>query len=375
MNDARTTKCVVSDVMGAMESIAPAHLAAPGDHVGLQAGTPGQPVARVLVALEASVGVLARAARVKGTLVVTHHPRIYRPLGDLRLDRFGGAVAAAVLRHDIALFAAHTNLDVAPGGVNDNLAAIAGLRDATVLATIHRLSFSKLTVFVPVADWEKVAAAVCAAGAGRLGKYRDCVYRVLGKGRFRPGVGARPHLGRVGRLTEVEECRLEALVAPGVRKAVEKALLATHPYEEPAYDFAPCERAEDFGFGRVGRLSRPTTLGAYAKRMKRALASPGVLCAGVPAWPVARVAVWSGAGVDVGAVLRSGVDAIVCGELDHHSAEALCQARVGAIVVGHGPSEEHVIAPLAKRLAAALPGVPIVPVVGGDAAAHYFRGV
>ena len=369
------TKCAVRDVARAMESIAPRHLAAPGDRIGLQAGTPGRRVANVLVALEASPAVLAQAAKLAHPLVVTHHPRIYRPLDDLCADSFAGNLAATVLRHEIALFAAHTNLDIAPGGVNDNLARLAGLRATTVLLPVHRLPVTKLTVFVPAADWEKVAAAVCAAGAGRLGKYTDCLYRVNGHGRFRPGPGAHPHLGALGRLTEVEECRLEAVVAPDCRAAVETALRAAHPYEEPAYDFTRIDRVETFGFGRVGELSRPTSLGAYARRMKKVLRSRGTLCAGEEDWRISRVAVWSGAGVNVDAVLQSGAEALVCGELDHHSAEKLYAARVGVIAVGHGPSEDHIVAPLAARLEAALPGVNILPVAGGAAAAHYFHSV
>lgn len=373
MKNAKRYTVLVKDVMRAMEDIAPARLAVPHDPVGLQSGAPGRSVARLLLALEATPEVLASARA--GTMVITHHPRFYRGLPDIRDDRFLGALAGAALKKGVSLFAAHTNLDIAPDGVNDRLAALCGLRADGALAvmeTVHRLPYYKLTVFVPVTHWEETARAVCAAGAGQVGDYSDCLYRVAGTGSFRPGARARPFIGVRGKTAEVAEYRLEALVPPRCRAAVEKALLTAHPYEEPAYDFIPLERTENLGLGRVGSLTRPLTLGAYARKVKKTLNSPGTLCSGDADWRVSRVAVWSGAGLDLATALRARADAVVCGELDHHSAEVLYHNRVGVIAVGHGASERHIVPVLASKLKAEFPELEISAV---PADAHYFRNV
>ncbi|CRK22997.1 hypothetical protein BN1723_012855 [Verticillium longisporum] len=110
---------------------------------------------------------------------------------------------------------------------------------ATVLSTSTAARF-KLIFFVPPFALEKCKAAVFAAGAGRYpgpGNYTECCWTTMGTGQFRPGDSARPHIGAVGQLEEVEEVRVETLCNGDstVKKAVD-ALKVAHPYEEPAYE-------------------------------------------------------------------------------------------------------------------------------------------
>jgi len=99
----------------------------------------------------------------------------------------------------------------------------------------------KLVVFVPVSHLEKVRKAVCGVGAGKLGHYDNCTFISYGIGTFRPLVGAKPHIGKVGKLARVKEARLETLVLAKDLPSVLKALKQTHPYEEIAYDVIPLE--------------------------------------------------------------------------------------------------------------------------------------
>jgi hypothetical protein len=100
-----------------------------------------------------------------------------------------------------------------------------------------RTSLFKLVVFIPRSHLEKVRKAVCAAGAGRIGKkYDNCTFYTLGTGTFRPLKGAKPHIGKLGRTEKVPETRLETIVAQKDIKKVVTAMKKAHPYEEPAYD-------------------------------------------------------------------------------------------------------------------------------------------
>ncbi len=92
-----------------------------------------------------------------------------------------------------------------------------------------------LVTYVPCGHTESVLAALFAAGAGAIGDYRDCAFVVTGRGRFRALDGADPAIGAVGEVTFVEEDRLEVVLARSDRAAVLAALLAAHPYEQPAY--------------------------------------------------------------------------------------------------------------------------------------------
>ncbi len=95
----------------------------------------------------------------------------------------------------------------------------------------------KLSFYVPADALDTVKAAVFAAGAGEHGHYQHCAWQTLGQGQFRPLPGANPSIGEVGKLTYLPEYKVEMLVSRDKAAAVEAALLATHPYEAPAYEF------------------------------------------------------------------------------------------------------------------------------------------
>jgi len=94
----------------------------------------------------------------------------------------------------------------------------------------------KLGFYVPESHLEAVKSAAFAAGAGRIGEYDSCCWQVLGQGQFRPLAGSQPYLGQRGKVETVAEYRVEMVCAAGLIRAVVAAMLAAHPYEEPAWD-------------------------------------------------------------------------------------------------------------------------------------------
>lgn len=94
----------------------------------------------------------------------------------------------------------------------------------------------KLCFYVPESHLEEVKQAVFAAGAGRIGDYDSCCWQVAGEGQFRPLEGSQPFLGEQGSVERVPEYRVEMVCDMEHIKAVAAALLAAHPYEEPAWD-------------------------------------------------------------------------------------------------------------------------------------------
>ena len=99
-----------------------------------------------------------------------------------------------------------------------------------------------LIVSVPTDHADAVRKALSEAGAGKLGNYDSCSFSSRGTGRFRPLEGAHPAIGSVGRLEEIEEERIEAMVdvsSEGALKSVIAAVRKAHPYEEPAIHVAP----------------------------------------------------------------------------------------------------------------------------------------
>ncbi|HEY5999185.1 MAG TPA: Nif3-like dinuclear metal center hexameric protein, partial [bacterium] len=226
----------VGDVARIIERAAPPALALPDDNPGLQLGSAAAAVRGVLVALDPTPRAVARTLAAKADLLVTHHPLFLEPLR--RVDTAGatGAAAAAALGAGIAVFSAHTNLDAAPGGLAIEAARRLALREVGFLHPVPGPALVKVVVFAPAAAAERVRAALAAAGAGSIGPYDSCAFAASGEGTFRPLAGARPAIGRVGRLERVAERRIEVIADEGLLPAVLAAARRAHPYEAPAID-------------------------------------------------------------------------------------------------------------------------------------------
>ncbi|HZG78455.1 MAG TPA: Nif3-like dinuclear metal center hexameric protein, partial [Paenibacillus sp.] len=165
-----------------MESWAPTSLAEEGDKVGLQIGSMQQKVQRVAVALDVTEAVVDEAIERDASLIIAHHPILFRPLTAIRTDRADGRLIAKLVKRDVAVYASHTNLDVAVGGVNDLLADALGLQATKPLKTSFAEPLYKLVTFVPSSHADAVREAVFAAGAGHIGRYSHCGFTVDGTG-------------------------------------------------------------------------------------------------------------------------------------------------------------------------------------------------
>ncbi len=341
-------------IMAAMERLAPHELAAGWDNVGLLVGSPEQEISSLLVALDVTPEVAARAAAAGVDMIVVHHPLIFKNLKAIRTDTPPGRTLATLLAAGIAAYAAHTNLDAADGGVNDILAARLGLTDLRPLAAEGRERLLKLAVFVPEGHVEAVRTAITAAGAGHIGNYSHCTFQTPGTGTFLPLAGTKPFTGKQGQLEYAAEYRLETIMPAGVAAAVVDAMLKAHPYEEVAYDIYTLNNpGRAFGLGRVGRLAAPESFPAFSDRVKTALGLTQVKVAGPTDRQVGTVAVCGGSGADLlAAATTAGADVLVTGDVKYH--EAMDAAAIGLTVVdaGHFATERPVLEAVAAHLAA-----------------------
>ena len=329
--------------------------AAAWDRVGLQVGDEAWPVGRVLVTLDVTRAVVDEAATVPSTLVLAHHPLLFAPLAALTPATPTGRVALAAATSRVAVLAAHTNLDVTRdgAGTSDPLARVLGLLDPRPLTTeLREASRLKLTTFVPPEAVDAVLDAVTAAGAGTIGEYERCSFRVAGTGTFRPRSTANPYSGRGVDLDAAEqEFRMEFETPRERTGAVVRALLAAHPYDEAAYDLYPLLEGADVGFGRIGRLPRTAPLGDVAETIRRGLPAPHLRYAGEPDRPVETVAVVGGAGEAlIGAALGEGADVLVTGDLKHHVALDALDRGLALIDAGHHATEVAAIPAWVERL-------------------------
>lgn len=315
----------LGDVVAALEAAYPPALAADWDAVGLVCGDPDELVGRVHIAVDPVVETVGEALSAGAGLLVTHHPLLLRGVHGVGADTPKGSLLHKLIRGGAGLFTAHTNADSAAPGVSDALADAIGVTVVGPLEPVAADPLDKIVAFVPVGPaLASVHEALSAAGAGEIGDYSHCSFASAGTGQFLPHDGANPTVGEVGRLERVAETRLEMVLPRGRRGAVVAALLASHPYEEPAYDVLElAELPSNRGLGRIGTLPEPEPLSAFADRVGAGLPGTawGVRAAGDPDRRVQRVAVCGGAGDSaLGAATAAGVDAYVTADLRHHPA-------------------------------------------------------
>lgn len=126
----------VGQIVKIMDQLAPPWLAEEWDNVGLQIGDPRLPVRRIWVALDPSPEVVKAACAKEVDLLITHHPLIFRPLKSIDFDTPGGSIIQMASQHQLAIFSAHTNLDIVRDGVNDVLANRLGLKHLGILQPV-----------------------------------------------------------------------------------------------------------------------------------------------------------------------------------------------------------------------------------------------
>jgi dinuclear metal center YbgI/SA1388 family protein len=285
-------------------------------------------------------------------LLLTHHPLIYRPIQDIRGDQAQGRILQALIQADMAHVACHTNLDLAPGGLNDFLAQLLELQGIQVIAEAQTDPWYKLATFVPLGYEDRLRQALFDDRVGVIGAYRHCSFACRGQGTYLPQEGAKPFRGEVASLSRAEEVRLE-MVVPGSRwrQAVGR-LKAAHPYEEVAYDLYPLHQSGfSLGFGRLGRWPQPVSFPDVVTRLKTLFRVDLIKVWGRPPAAVQQVAVIGGSGGDyLEAARRQGAQLLITGEVRHHQANLTQPDNFAAIEVGHFHSEVVFMPEWARQL-------------------------
>lgn len=349
-------------VLAVLESLAPRRLAAEWDNVGWLVVPHPWLCRRVLVTVDLTPSVLDEARRSQCNLVISYHPPIFRPIKRLKATRADAEdLAAEALVHNIAVYSPHTAWDAAQGGTNDTIAALCGARNLRPFNFATGLSAeSKIVVFVPPAQLDRVAEAMFAAGAGRIGQYTHCSFRIPGHGTFFGTESTNPRLGHRGRLERVDEIRLEAVAKNSDIPAVVSAIRDAHPYEEPAFDIYPLGAipSAKVGQGRMGTLQNRTNLRQLAAMLKRKTLAANIAIVGDPKRRIERVFICVGAAGSLPFEAEYPVcgpgDCVITGEIRHHDALRYLRCGASAIALGHWASERPGVAELARRLKAAL---------------------
>ena len=345
-----TLRMTVADIEEFFNDWAPRWTAWERDNVGLQVGDRSRRVKRILVALDVTPEIVGEAIAKKAELIVSHHPLLFRPPSSITSSDAVGRMVLAMTENKIALFSAHTNLDFAREGVSFSLARALGLEKIRFLVPLKD-SLVKIAVFVPEAHVESVSNAMATAGAGVIGNYSSCAFRVKGTGTFRGSEEAKPFAGKAQHLETVEEFRLEMIAPRAKSNEVIAAMKLLHPYEEVAYDIYTLENTNpNFGMGALGELRQPTALRPFLTRTKKALSAESVRFVGDVRHRVRKVAVVGGSGSDLlNEAVAAKADVFVTADVRYHTFHD-AKGRIALVDAGHWETEHPVLSTIESRL-------------------------
>jgi dinuclear metal center YbgI/SA1388 family protein len=334
------TMITIGEVIDHLEQHAPLSYQEEYDNSGLLTGNRDWPVKGILVSLDCTEEVIEEARNSNCNLVVSHHPIVFKGLKRLTGRNYVERTIIKAIKDDIAIYAIHTNLDNVRNGVNSKIAERIGLKDLTVLVPKQQV-LTKLTTFVPTENANAVAGALHAAGAGQIGDYKNCSFRVQGTGHFEPTGAAQPHIGAINKAEQVSETRIEVILPSHLQKKVVGALKASHPYEQVAfYLHTLVNEDQHVGSGLIGELAADEEPIAFLRRLKSSMSTQCVRHTALTRPRVKKVAVCGGSGrFLLEAAMSRNADVYVSSDFKYHEFFD-ADGRIIIADIGHYESEQ-----------------------------------
>ena len=329
----------IREIIEKIEAFAPLAYQESYDNTGLTVGDAEAEATGALLTLDVSMEALEEAIERKLSLIVSHHPLIFSGLKRLTGATETERIVMRALREGIALYAAHTNLDNAPGGVSFRMGEMLGLRQMRVMIPLAQ-GLVKIVVYTPSEHGERVREALISAGGGHIGNYSGCTFSTPGTGTFRPEAGSHPFIGSEGALSRVAEERIETVIPRHRVSRVLEAVRAVHPYEEMAYDLFPLEQPDPTaGTGVIGQLPEPEETMAFLSRVADTFGVKALRYSKPCRKQIGTVALCGGSGASFAKeAIRQGADIYLSGDFKYHDF-AGADNRIVLADIGHFESE------------------------------------
>lgn len=331
----------VKDFTQLLEDLAPLGSQEDYDNSGLIVGDPIMKVTGVLLSLDCTEDVVDEAIEIGANLIISHHPIIFRGLKKINGKNYVERTIIKAIKNDIAIYAAHTNLDNAKFGVNYEIAQRLGIQDPKILfPTLNTLK--KLVFFCPEKDSNKVTQAIFKAGGGTIGEYEDCSFETNGIGGFTPGERANPSAGSIGNAEKVNEKRIEILISIHKENSIVEAMKLVHPYEEAAYEIYPINNFnQDEGAGMIGELENAIPIKAFLTQLKKSFNCGGIRHTELIKKEIKTIAFCGGAGSFLlNEAINQKADIYITGDFKYHE---FFDAEDKIIIadIGHFESEQY----------------------------------
>ena len=330
----------LKDITNFLENLAPLSLQESYDNAGLITGDFNTEISNVLITLDVTEKVVEEAIQKKAELIVAHHPIIFSGLKKITGKNYVERTLIKAIKNDIAIYAAHTNLDSVDGGVNRKICDKLGLQNCKILQPAGE-QLKKLVTFIPTENSDQVREAVFNAGAGHIGNYDSCGFVSEGLGSFRGNENSNPFVGKKGEIHAEKEVRFETIFPGFLQGRIIEALLKSHPYEEVAYDIYPLEnKFEKVGMGMVGTLATPKSETEFLQKLKSTFNTGVIKHTALKDKPVEKVAVCGGSGSFLlNAAIAADADFFVSADFKYHQFFD-AENKIVIADIGHFESEQ-----------------------------------
>jgi dinuclear metal center YbgI/SA1388 family protein len=309
----------LKDLCSYLDSAVPLSFQEGYDNSGLQIGLPEREISSAIITLDITEEVIDEAISYKCDVLVSHHPLIFNPVKSLTGKSFTERILYKAVKNDIAVYSAHTNLDVISNGVSRMMAEKIGLEEISVLSPSEN-RLMKLVTYIPESHLDAVRNALFKAGAGVIGNYDQCGFTTSGTGSFRANELAKPFRGEKGKIHFEKEIRFETILFSHLTDKVTKALLEAHPYEEVAYDLYSLKNKNAcIGLGCVGILHDPLSENDFLKLVSSVFESTGIRYSKPTGKTVRKVALCGGSGASLlNHAICSGAEAFITADIKYH---------------------------------------------------------
>jgi dinuclear metal center YbgI/SA1388 family protein len=339
------------EIIKYLEEWAPKGIAWDKDNVGLQVGDPEIKIKNILLSLDLKEEVIENAIKENCNLIITHHPLLFYPLKNLDYSKnIIARMIEKLIKNNITLYSAHTNLDFTKHGVSYQLAKRLLLKNIRFLKNLSENQI-KLAVFIPESHVSKVAEAIYQSGGGIIGEYSHCSFRSTGTGTFKGSIESNPAIGKSGVAEFVEEVKLEVLVNRWKLNQVLNAMKKAHPYEEVAYDIYSLKNENaNYGIGAIGELSDSMVTNDFLGFVSSKLKTSTLRYTNSKKKKIKTVAVCGGScGELVDEAIKQNADAFVTADLKYHTFQD-AGSKILLIDAGHYETEAPILDEIKKRL-------------------------
>ena len=326
----------IKKLINFLEKIAPASYQESYDNSGLIVGNPEQKITGVLVCLDSTEEVIKEAISKKCNVVVAHHPIVFRGLKKITGKNYVERVIINAIKHDIAIYAIHTNLDnVYNNGVNAKIAKKLSLINTRILRPKQKVK--KLFTFVPISYSDKVRKALFKAGAGSVSDFQQLSYASVGMG--------------TGKKIGQAEVKIEVLFSSALQNKIVSSLIKAHPSKVVPYDIVAVENSNlKVGSGIIGALKEPIPEKDFLLKLKKRMKTNCIRHTPLLGKPIQKVAICGGAG---GFLLKNAMaqraDIFITADYKYHEFFD-AEGKIIIADIGHYESEQFTIKLLYKLI-------------------------